>query len=36
VWGKRRFVAEVLGFEVEVVDWFRFWLEGWCCLAWGM
>jgi hypothetical protein len=29
---------EVLGFEVEeeVVDWFWFRLEGWCCLAWSM
>jgi hypothetical protein len=31
MWGKRRFVVEVLGFEVEVevVDWFQF-------LTWGL
>jgi hypothetical protein len=28
--------VEVLGFEVEVVGWLQFWLEGFCCLALGM
>jgi hypothetical protein len=35
--GKLCFAIGVLGFvaEVEVVDWLRFWLEGWCCFELG-